>query len=304
MRPLRVVLFGSGGPFSTIALAELAKTGQLVAVVVPGGRRGLRQLIRPRAIERMAREHGLPLIRFERSSIAGALQRLSPDLLCVASFPRRLDASVRGAARLGAVNAHPSLLPRHRGPDPIFWTFHAGDRESGVTTHWMDDGIDSGDVILQETIAVPHGVTGIELYLQLSRVAARLLATTIESIAAGTAARTPQGHGEAEPAAARRTWSIDYDTIDTARLWHFLGGLAERPGAALPDRDGAWHRIGRRRQQRPGVPAAAPGTIVRRRGVVTVHTRDGAIDCDAPRFADRLRSRIARAFRRRETAGA
>ena len=103
------------------------------------------------AITRLAKRYRLPVVSLERRNPKSIEQihKLKPDLLCVASFPFRLPDEVISAAPLGAINAHPSLLPKHRGPDPLFWTYLDGDVESGVTIHWIDDGIDSGLVLVE-----------------------------------------------------------------------------------------------------------------------------------------------------------
>ena len=83
------------------------------------------------------------------------LTRLDFDAITVACFSRKLPASVLRLPRLGCLNVHPSLLPAHRGPDPLFWIYHDGDETGGVTIHLMDEGFDTGPIVLRETVPCP-----------------------------------------------------------------------------------------------------------------------------------------------------
>src|ERR1051326_1425127 len=69
------------------------------------------------------------------------------DLICVASFPRIIPPHILARAKRGGLNVHGALLPKHRGPDPLFRTYFDEDQEAGVTVHWMDEGVDSGDIV-------------------------------------------------------------------------------------------------------------------------------------------------------------
>src|SRR5215813_12698026 len=157
---LRIALFGSASRFSQLAFEQLALTQEIVALVVPqtakpGLRSALRQIAGRTAspLERIASNLGTPVIAAS-DNLAGALcerlRDLRPDLICIAIFPRILPRDLTGIAPLGAINAHPSLLPRHRGPLPLLWTYHADDRDAGVTVHHMNQVFDAGDIIVQE----------------------------------------------------------------------------------------------------------------------------------------------------------
>jgi methionyl-tRNA formyltransferase len=136
----------------------------------------------------LAAEHGLPVLELESFEDPAFLQRLtemSPDLITVACFPRRFPRAVLDLPRHGCWNVHPSLLPRHRGPAPLFWAFRDGDTETGVTVHIMDDGIDSGDILLQQAIPIPEGIRGSELERTCAEVGARLLLDAVQRVSAG-----------------------------------------------------------------------------------------------------------------------
>src|SRR5205823_3279104 len=88
--------------------------------------------------------------------------------------------------RVGCLNVHPSLLPAHRGPAPLFWTFRHGDPLAGLTVHWMDEGIDTGDIALQEEIPVAEGTSGLDLQRECLERGARLLVEVVQAVATGT----------------------------------------------------------------------------------------------------------------------
>jgi methionyl-tRNA formyltransferase len=301
---MRIVLFGSGSPLSTAALDAVAKRFPVVAAVVPGG--GRRGTLRARAralvgasvacpLVRLARRLGVPtvpMVRVDEASVAVRLARLSPDLLCVASFPLLLRAPLLRVSRLGAVGVHPSLLPRHRGGWPLFWTYFDDDRDCGVTVHWLDAGVDTGDIILQEALPLPRGEPVTLLYGEIARRGAALLVRAIEAIESGTAPRIRQGDrlGTLDPNPARGSWRRDVMAWDAERLWHFLRGLGDRHGELLTDGDG-----------RPVAHGAALGFSLephdRRAGTLEsldtggwrVFCRDGVVDTAGPTLRTTLR---------------
>lgn len=294
---MKIALFGAGGPFSIRALERLSATGTVAAMVVPAADRPLRKLtsrLRTRELERTARACGIPLIAHQGGErrFPAVLRALEADLICVASYPYRLGAEVRAAVRLGAINAHPSLLPLHRGPDPLFWTYLAGDRETGVTIHWIDDGLDSGDIILQDRISIPRNTPGVELYHRLADLASDLLVKAIHALDEGSAHRAPQPAANWEPSPARRTWKIDYEEMTTERMAHFLHGISHRRRIEIPDGNRVWHAAGPLRVAAVGLQTEAPGTVVRSRSSITIHLGDGIVELERPPLFDEIRRRL------------
>jgi methionyl-tRNA formyltransferase len=276
----RILFLGAGGPFSCSCLERLLTVAEVAAVVVPrargGGLRHILRRVRQRYATRRLRDIALreriPVVIFGED-----LRSLNADLLCAASFPHIVSSDVRKAARLGAINVHSSLLPRHRGPDPIFWTYFDDDRITGVTVHWMADGIDDGDIILQQRVDVARGVSGLDLYMQLTAAAADALAMAVKTVGDGTAPRTPQIDGTYEPSPALMTWQIDYKTWSAERVWHFLRGWSFRPGATLTDRDGKSHRIAEVERYETTEHDLPNGTFVIDGTRATIYCRDGIV---------------------------
>lgn len=214
--PPRIIYCGMFGPLSRVPLATLLERGaDLRAIIVPGaaGDPAVRALTPPadwiarpttfaalmgRTIVDLAWERGLPVLavsRFDAQAIA-ALAAYSPDLLAVSCFPLRFPSRLLDLPPLGVLNLHPALLPRGRGPDPLFWAFRepnaALSGAGGVTIHLMDDGLDSGPIVAQDRVALTDGMTEGELTLQLAARGATLLGEVIDALATGTAHPQPQ----------------------------------------------------------------------------------------------------------------
>src|ERR1700682_2311951 len=115
-----------------------------------------------------------------------------PDIMCVACFSLYIPRAILDIPRLGCLNVHPSLLPANRGPDPLFWTFHQGNDETGVTIHMMDEGLDTGPIVAQERIDVQEGITYARLEVRCAELGGRLLARSAWELFRGTATKMPQ----------------------------------------------------------------------------------------------------------------
>ena len=258
--PPRVVFCGMTGLFSLLALEGLLESGiAVVAIVLPALRARAGQpslltqlpklpqqsqspqraqrtalpmlgLATPRTILDVAAERNIPTLELGAGTLPDALIALDFDAVAVACFSRRLPASLLRLPRLGCLNVHPSLLPAHRGPDPLFWIFHDGDDVGGVTIHLMDEGFDSGPILAREAIPLPDGLTEAELERFCASRGGQLLAEALTRLDAG--ALQPQPQDEAQ--ATYQSWPREEDyTITPAwsarRAYRFLAGLAGRP---------------------------------------------------------------------------
>jgi methionyl-tRNA formyltransferase len=321
---MRVVLFGSGSPIAVAALEALDGVATVVAVVVPAGprirgpRSALRALAGRRAragLVRAARRRRVPVLRARRGpdpDLDAALRRLEPDLICVATFPTLVPASLLAVPRLGALGLHPSLLPRHRGPAPHFWTYFHDDPEAGVTVFWMDAGEDTGDLAFQERIPLARGRAGGDLHAEVARRGSALLARTVAAAAAGQAPRSPQDHARAtrEPSPAAGTWGIDFASWGAERVWHFLRGVGAL--AVLVDARGRPVPHGPARGYRLEPAAGTLGVMERAGSGWRLRCRDGVVELDGLSPATRvlwLARRLASGWRwpgsspRREAGG-
>lgn len=310
---MRLVLFGSGGPLSRAALETLARTFGLIAVVVPAS--GSTSTLRGRAravlhwglrrpFLREAGRLGVPVLTYRAAThhiFEHRLAALAPDLLCVAAFPHLLRRSTFELAACGAINLHPSLLPRHRGPAPLFWTYVADDREAGVTVHWIDEGADTGPVIAQDAILLARGRPVRELYEELAHRGASLLARSVGAVRDGVAERIPQDESRATraPVPVAGSACIDVGVWGAERVWHVLAGLGGVYHDLLTDADGHTVAHGAALGFRLGARGRPPGAIEAHGRVLRVYCRDGTVDVAPPPLKARALLLARRALQRR-----
>jgi methionyl-tRNA formyltransferase len=269
---LKVALFGTPSHFTTQVLRQLAAPGIVAAVVLaqrPGGVRDVMMRFagigRISPLERAAQERGIPVIAATASNESAVVERLHsirPDLICIATFPRWVPQAITTLAPLGAINVHPSLLPRHRGPLPLFWTYYADDQVTGVTVHHTSDKFDAGDIILQESFPLPRAYPVAKLDQDVAMCGARMLKSALEALARGQAARIAQDESAATCAPLVRpgTRMVRFDTWDVERVWHFLAALSPRYCEPLKDNEGravSYRDVAGFERSRCG----APGTI-------------------------------------------
>jgi methionyl-tRNA formyltransferase len=171
----------------------------------------------------LAWARGIPVLAVARERdprVRGRLSALAPDVVCVACWPRRVPVALLDLPHHGWLNLHPSLLPAHRGPAPLFWTLRAGDAEAGVTVHRMDATLDGGDILAQESIPMPAGISGAGLEDRCARAGGRLLARVLGALAGGTARPRPMdpSAGSYEPMPGPDDFIV---TADRPARWAF-----------------------------------------------------------------------------------
>ena len=164
----------------------------------PDRPKGRGNKLTPSPVKVTALENGIPVFQPERIRKDGVedLRALRPDLCVTAAFGQILSKEVLDIPPMGNINVHASLLPKHRGSAPIAWAIMQGDRKAGVTTMMMDEGIDTGDMLLRAETDIGESETCGELTERLSRIGAEVLKQTLEQLAAGTLKRTPQNNEE------------------------------------------------------------------------------------------------------------
>ncbi len=191
------VLFMGTPEFAVPSLEALVRAGYPVVGVVtqPDRPKGRGKHLAPPPAKERAEELGLEVFQPDRvrdASFLDTLHRLRPDLVAVAAFGQILPKAVLEAPPLGCLNVHPSLLPKYRGAAPINWTLIRGERVTGVTIMFMDEGMDTGDILLQEETPIGAEENAGELHDRLAVSGAGLLVRTIEGLLAGTIHRRPQ----------------------------------------------------------------------------------------------------------------
>lgn len=186
-------------------------------------------------VKRVAVEAGLPVFQpktLRDGDVQAELQELAPDAIVVVAFGQLLPKAVLDMPRLGCINVHASLLPRHRGAAPIQAALAAGDDVTGVTTMFMDEGLDTGDIILRREVPIDPDDDAGSLHDKLAAEGAALLVETVARLQAGDAPRIVQNDEEATYAPrltkedARVQWSKDARAVV-----NHVRAFAPRPGA-------------------------------------------------------------------------
>jgi methionyl-tRNA formyltransferase len=174
---------------------------EVVGVVTQPDRekgRGRKIVISP--VKELALQRGLALFQPEKvkeEAFQEAAKALHPELFVVVAYGQILPESALYIPRYGAVNVHASLLPRYRGAAPIAWAILRGERVTGVTTMVMDEGMDTGDILLQAEIPIGDEETCEDLHHRLAPLGAQLLSRTIEKMKTGEIRAVPQDHSKA-----------------------------------------------------------------------------------------------------------
>ena len=185
------------------------------------------------SVAHIAWERGIPLWEVQRMSNPETLAVFAayqPDVLCVACFSLYIPRSILDIPRLGCLNVHPSLLPANRGPDPLFWTFRQGMRQTGATIHLMDEGLDSGPIVAQERVEVPDGICYAQLEAQCAEAGGILLARSVWELYQGTAVPRPQDKSQSSylPLPSSEDFVVPVAQWDARHIYNFIRGVASR----------------------------------------------------------------------------
>ena len=160
------------------------------------------------------------------------VKKLNPDLICVVAYGKILPQELLDIPKYGCVNVHSSLLPEYRGAAPIQWAVLNGDKKTGVTTMFMNAGMDTGDMILKEEVKIGEDETTGELWDRLKTIGANLLIKTVKEIENGTATRTKQPEeGTMAPMLSKEMAKIDWKNKTANDIKNLVRGLNPIMGA-------------------------------------------------------------------------
>ncbi len=225
--------------FAVEPLKALIREGYEIAGVFtqPDRPKGRGKKTVPGPVKIAAEEAGIPVFQPERIRKTGVedLRNLKPDLCVTAAFGQILSQEILDIPPLGNINVHASLLPKHRGAAPVAYAIMNGDRKAGVTTMFMDAGIDTGDMLLQESTEIGESETCGELTERLSRIGAELLIRTVRQLEAGTLVRYPQNHAEMtyDPMLEKNMGTADF-SADHDLVRGRINGLNPWPCVSVP----------------------------------------------------------------------
>ena len=233
---MKVVFMGTPD-FAVPCLEKLIDYGcEVVGVFTqPDKPVGRKRIITPPAVKVCAEKHGLSVYQPEKMRDGTAyenLKELKPDLIVVVAYGKILPKEILEIAPLGCINIHGSLLPKLRGAAPIQWSVINGDEYSGVTSMMMNEGLDTGDMLVERRVKIDFCETSGELFDRLSFVGAEVLEETLIKLENGTLERTPQNDDESTyaPLLSKEITNINWN--DTAlSVYNKIRGLNPWPVA-------------------------------------------------------------------------
>lgn len=233
---MRIVFMGTP-EFAVPSLKALCEKGYDVVGVFtqPDRPKGRGNKVTASPVKEYAAGRGIPVYQPQkiRKESVEELRALQPDLCVTAAFGQILSQELLDIPRLGNINVHASLLPKHRGSAPIAWAILQGDKEAGVTTMMMDRGVDTGDMLLKKATPILPGETCGELTQRLSLIGAELLLETLDALAAGRLTRIPQDESAMtyDPMLDKRMGIVDW-TGSAAAIVNRVHGLNPWPGCS------------------------------------------------------------------------
>lgn len=232
---MRAVFMGTPD-FAVPTLQALVEAGHDVSAVVtqPDRPRGRGKKETPPPVKVAAQALGLPVfqpVRVKDSDFIDLLRGISPEVIVVVAYGRILPPDLLNLPGFGCINVHASLLPKYRGAAPLHWAVINGEKETGITTMHMDEGLDTGDMILREVVTIGKEDTVGTVHDRLAAAGARLLVQTLDLLGRGRAPRVPQaGPSTYAPMLKTEDEWIRWDRT-AGEIYNQIRGMDPWPGA-------------------------------------------------------------------------
>lgn len=294
---MRLVFMGTP-EFAVPSLEQLvAHDYTPVAVATgPDRPRGRGQEVTPTPVKKAAQEAGIDRIlqpeSVKEEAFAEAIGALEPDVIAVVAF-KILPPAVFTQAREGAFNLHGSLLPEYRGAAPINWAIINGETETGVTTFFLEEKVDTGDIILKKQMSIGPNETAGEVHDRMKQLGAEAVVETVQQIEQGTVDPQPQADSQASPAPKIHREDCDIPWEKSGEDVHnFIRGLSPYPAAWTMHGD---TRLKVYRSRRPDTDSVgsdttgAPGTVLRADDRLVVACGEGNVELTVLQQPDRQR---------------
>lgn len=233
---MKVVFMGTPD-FAVGTLEEIVKAGHEVAAVVtqPDKPKGRGKTLMPTPVKEAALKYAIPVyqpLKVRAEEFVKVLEEIAPDIIVVAAFGQIISKEILELPKYGCINVHASLLPAYRGAAPIQWAVINGDKESGVTIMQMDEGLDTGDMLLKTEVPITEEETGESLHDKLAKAGAALCVETLAKLQEGSI--IPEKQGESPTAYAKmldkKLGNIDW-TKSAVEIERLVRGLNSWPSA-------------------------------------------------------------------------
>lgn len=233
---MKIVYMGTPD-FAVYGLKAIVEAGHEVAAVItqPDKAKGRSKALVPTPVKEQAIEYDIPVYQPEKvreDSIVDMLKKIAPEVIVVAAYGQILPESILSIPPYGCINIHASLLPKYRGAAPIEWSIIDGEKTTGVTTMYMEKGLDTGDMIEKTEVDIEDTDTGASLHDKLAAAGAELIVSTLKAVENGTATRTKQDDEKSCYAKmlSREMGNIDFSR-DASYIERLIRGLNPWPCA-------------------------------------------------------------------------
>jgi methionyl-tRNA formyltransferase len=237
MRKKAGIIFMGTPEFAVPALKALHKNDQDIALVVtqPDRPKGRGRKLTPSPVKETATNLGYPVIQpvsVRTAEFMSCFEKYTPDFIVVVAFGHIIPKNILAIPKIATINVHASLLPKYRGPAPIQWAIINEEKETGVTTMLMDEGLDTGDILLSSKLKIASDDTSGTLHGRLADLGADLLIQTLNAYETGDINPAPQDHTQATYAPilkkndGRMNWKLPAESLEA-----FIRGMTPWPGA-------------------------------------------------------------------------
>lgn len=233
---MRVIFMGTPD-FAVPSLQKLIDRGDEICAVFtqPDKPKGRGHKLQPPPVKELALQHGITVYQpstLRDEAVCELISSLAPDAIIVTAYGKLLPKQVLDIPKYGCINVHGSLLPKYRGAAPIQWAVINGDKIAGVTTMYMGEGMDTGDMLLRAETTVGEDETAGQLFDRLMLLGAELLGKTLDEVEQGTLTRTPQNDSEAThaPMLSKDLSKIDWNR-SADEIHNLIRGLNPWPCA-------------------------------------------------------------------------
>ncbi len=282
------IVFMGTPDFAKESLKSVVEAGYNIQAVVtntdkPKGR-GMKMLYSP--VKEYALEKNLPILQPEKirnnDEFLEEIKKLNPDIICVVAYGKIIPKTILDIPKYGCINVHGSLLPKYRGAAPIQWAVLNGDSVTGVTTMYMNEKMDEGDIILKEEVEIGENETTGELWEKLSKLGSKLLVKTLRQIEEGTAPRIKQDSNfTLAPMLNKEMAKIDWENMTSSKIKNLVRGLNPIMGAYsyIDNKKIKFWKV-KIQEEYNKSEEITPGTIIEvnsKTGVLVIKTIDSAI---------------------------
>ena len=234
---MKIVFMGTSD-YAAVTLEKVVSAGYDVLAVYsqPDKPVGRKRIIMPTPVKEKAGEFGIPVFQPESmrdEAVVEQIKALEPDVIVVVAYGKILPKSILDIPKIACVNGHASLLPKYRGASPIQWCIVCGEKETGVTTMFMDEGMDTGDILETVKVSIGDEETAEELFDRLSVISADLMVSTLAGLEKGEITPIPQDETKATyaPIIKKEMAFLDFSKMTASEVVNAVRGYYSWPCA-------------------------------------------------------------------------